>query len=135
LQFDKIGCLQEQPGSGAFCVGEYFDTGILFPEARGQIYEASSCKGPFSTVSEFHSALLSLNENFAAVDEEDDDGAYLRSVQQCRLIQPKVSPPQYEKGPFVLNHDDLSSANVLVRSLLFREPVVILLGTDTSMPG
>lgn len=104
-------------GSRAFCIGEYFDAGILFPEARGQIYEASSCKGPFSTVSEFHSTLLSLNENFAAMDEEDD-GAYLRSVQQCRLIQPKVSLPQYEKGRFVFNHDDLSSADVLVRSLL-----------------
>ena len=117
FRFDKICCLQEQPvGSGAFCVGEYFDAGILFPEARGQIYEASSCKGPFSTVSEFHSTLLSLNENFATVDEEVDDGAYLRSVQQCRLIQPKVSLSQYERGPFVLNHNDLSSANVLVRS-------------------
>jgi hypothetical protein len=106
-------------GSGAFCVGEYFDAGILFPEARGQIYEASSCKGPFSTVSEFHSTVLSLNENFSAVDEEEDDGAYLRSVQKCRLIQPEVSLPtaQYEKGPFFLNHDDLSSPNVLVRSL------------------
>ena len=118
MQFDKIGCLQEQPvGSGAFCVGEYFDAGILFPQARGQIYEASSCKGPFSTISEFHSALFSLNENFAAVDEEDDDDAYLRSVQQCRLIQPKVSLPQYESGPFILNHDNLSSANFLVCSL------------------
>lgn len=102
MQFDKIGSLQEQPvGSGDFCVGEYFDTGVLFPQARGQTYQASSSyKGPFSTVSEFPSTLLSLNENFAAVDEEDDDGAYLRSVQQCRLIQPKVS--LHEKGPLYL---------------------------------
>ncbi|KAF8963627.1 hypothetical protein BDZ97DRAFT_985523 [Flammula alnicola] len=115
LQFDKIGNLQEQPvGSGAFCVSEYFDAGILFPPERGQIYDASSSKGPFSTVSEYHSAILSLNENFAAVDEEDEDGDYLCSVQQCHLIQPKISLPQYEKGPFVLNHDDLSSSNILV---------------------
>ena len=60
-------------GSGAFCVGEYFDEVILFPQARGQIYEA---KGLFSTVPEFHSTLLSLNEKLR------DDGAYLRFIQQ-----------------------------------------------------
>jgi hypothetical protein len=35
LQFNKVGfgCLQ-LVGSGVFCVGEYFDKGILFPQAR-----------------------------------------------------------------------------------------------------
>ncbi|KAF8816734.1 hypothetical protein BYT27DRAFT_7237737 [Phlegmacium glaucopus] len=115
LQFDKIGTLQEQPvGSGTFSIAEYFDSGIVYPEERGKIYEASSIKGPFSTVSEYHSALLSLNHNFALADPEDEDGDYLRSVQQCRLLQPKLSLPQYENGPFVVNHDDLSSSNILV---------------------
>jgi len=116
LQFDKIGSLREQPaGSGSFCIGEYFDAGIVYPQERGEIYDASSFKGPFSTVSEYHSAILSLNENYAVVDKEDEDGDYLRSVQQCRLLQPKMSLPQYENGPFVVHHDDLSSSNLLVR--------------------
>ena len=94
--------------SGTFIVAEYFDASILLPQERGKIYEASSFKGPFITVSEYHSAPLSLNHDFALVDTEDEDGEYLRSVGQCRLAQPKVSLPQYENGPFVL-HDDLEA--------------------------
>jgi hypothetical protein len=101
-------------GSGNFIVAEYFDAGILFPQERGEIYEASSFKGPFSTVLEYNSALLTLNHDYALVDTEDEDGEYLRSIGQFRLAQPKVSLPQYENGPFVVNHDDLKSSNILV---------------------
>ena len=101
-------------GSGTFIVAEYYDAGLLLPQERGKIYEASPFKGPFSTVSEYYSALLSLNHDFALVDTDDEDGDYLRSVGVCRLAQPKVSLPQYENGPFVLNHDDLKSSNILV---------------------
>ena len=102
-------------GSGIFIVAEYFDAGTLFPQERGDIYEASPFKGPFNTVSEFHSVLLSLNHDYALVDTEDENGEFLLSVGQCRLAEPKISLPQYESGPFVINHDDLSSSNILVR--------------------
>ena len=123
MQFDEIGTLQEQPvGSGTFSITEYLDSGIVYSEERGKIFEASSIKGPFSTVSEYHSALLSLNHNFALVNPEDEDGDYLRSVRQCHLLQPKLSLQQYENGPFVVNHDDLSSSNILVCCRLARLP-------------
>ena len=109
-------------GSGTFIVAEYYDAGLLLPQERGKIYEASPFKGPFSTVLEYHSALLSLNQDFALVDTEDEDGEFLRSVEECRLAQPKVSLPQYENGPFVLNHDDLKSSNILVYCCLARLP-------------
>jgi hypothetical protein len=105
-------------GSGTFIVAEYYDAGILFPQERGEIYEASSLKGPFSTVSEYHSALLTLNHDYGLIDTED----YLRSVRVFRLAQPKVSLPQYENGPFVVNHDDLKSSNILVYCCLARLP-------------
>ena len=117
MRFDKIGSLQENPvGSGNFEVGEYYNAAILYPQARGQIYEASLSKGPFSTTSDFQAALMSLNEKYAGIDGIDEDREYLRSVQQTRLLclRPEISPPQYENGPFVLGHDDLSSSDILV---------------------
>jgi hypothetical protein len=109
-------------GSGTFIVAAYHDAGILFPQERGEIYEASPFKGPFSTVSEFHSVLLSLNHDYVLVNTEDENGEFLLSVGQCRLAQPKISLPQYENGPFVVNHDDLSSSNILVCCCLARLP-------------
>ena len=100
----------------------------------GEIYEASPFKGSFSTVSEFHSALLSLNHEYALVDMEDDDDQFLLSVRQCHLAQPKISLPQYENGPFVVNHYDLSSFNILVCCCLARLPLIYINQIDDDYP-
>lgn len=74
-------------------------TNFRFTTVRAQrdqqpsIGSGAFCAGKYFDVDEFYRTLP------MARDEED---AYLRSVQ-CRLIQPKITLPQQDKGPFVLN--------------------------------
>ncbi|KAF8910910.1 hypothetical protein CPB84DRAFT_1762788 [Gymnopilus junonius] len=43
-----------------------------------------------------------------------DAGDFLPAMQKSSLLQPIFFPPQYDNRPFVINHDDLSSSNILV---------------------
>ena len=64
--FVKI--LWEGGGSDLFCVGEYFERGYIPSSTCGQVYEASTCKEPFSSLPEFHfHPLISEWETFATI--------------------------------------------------------------------
>lgn len=118
FKFDKIGSIREHPGvsSGPFYVNEYYDGGLSYPIRRAKVYEQCPSQGPFNIVAEYHSSdLLDLNDR-CAQEDKDDDGSYTTAVANCRFLHSTLSLPEYETSPFVLNHNDLSANNILVRS-------------------
>ncbi|PPQ64863.1 hypothetical protein CVT26_002581 [Gymnopilus dilepis] len=131
VQFDGIGSLQERPmGSGNFVLDEYLDAGITFPPERGRIYESSTARGPFNTTSEYYSAMLSLNDQYAMIEQDED---YILALQHCRLLEPLLTLTEFDKGPFVINHDDLSSSNILIDDEYNITGIIDFPGTTTTL--
>ncbi|KAF8523919.1 hypothetical protein BU17DRAFT_43392 [Hysterangium stoloniferum] len=116
--FDKIGSIQERPlFSRNFVVEEYVTPTLVSSEARQRVWNALplSLKGPYTRASSFYSAIMDFNETVGLhYASAESDSGYLSSVRQCRRVADLLALPEFETGPFVIEHDDLSSANILV---------------------
>ncbi|KAF8529619.1 hypothetical protein BU17DRAFT_36643 [Hysterangium stoloniferum] len=116
--FDKIGSIQERPlFSRNFVIEEYVTPTLVSSEARQRVWNALPLplKGPYTRASSFYSAIMDFNETVGLhYASADSDSKYLSSVRQCRQVADLLALPEFETGPFVIEHDDLSSANILV---------------------
>lgn len=127
LKFDKIGSLQED-SNGDFFVGPYVDSnGTAYPKAKAEAYMSleSHHRGPFATTSDWYDAMALSQRNFVLADpEEESRDSSIAEYELLAEFAPKIVSAAYEKGPFVVNHNDLTPQNILVRgkmlSLRFR---------------
>ncbi|KAF8529628.1 hypothetical protein BU17DRAFT_79664 [Hysterangium stoloniferum] len=65
----------------------------------------------------------------------DSDSKYLSSVRQCRQVADLLALPEFETGPFVIEHDDLSSANILVDDDFNITGIIDFPGTTVPFPS
>ena len=112
LTFDKIGSLRED-SKGGFFVTEYVDPNTTsFSEERVMAFKSleSSYRGPFSTVSEFYHASCLLGKAHARTDpEEKSPEQAIEDFETLNKMIPKLRIDEYETGPFVLFHNDLTA--------------------------
>jgi len=75
----------------------------------------SSYRGPFSTVSEFYHASCLLGKAHARTDpKEESPEQAIEDFETLNKMIPKLRIDEYENGPFVLFHNDLTVQNILV---------------------
>jgi hypothetical protein len=127
LKFDKIGCLREDP-DGGFFVAPYTETNATaFPQYKTITYNKLSPqqKGPFTSISGWYNSMAELNRKFALGDpEEEDRDETVADYELLAELAEHFVIPEFEHGPFVLNHNDLTIQNILVSfisSSCFRE--------------
>lgn len=116
LTFESIGTLRED-SQGNFFVGPYIDSTTAYPEARAAAYRTMDVKdhGPFSTITQFYDAISRLNIKFAESDpEEEDRENTVIEYKMMRNMAPKFVIEAFDRGPFVINHSDLTIQNILV---------------------
>lgn len=119
LTFDKIGSLRED-SNGNFFVGPYIDSmATAYPKHKGAVYNGlDSCnKGPFTSVSDWYRAMALLNRKFALEDPEEDEEDRAATVGNYELLAEfadKIVIEEFDHGPFVINHNDLTVQNILV---------------------
>ncbi|EEP81332.1 predicted protein [Uncinocarpus reesii 1704] len=119
FKFSQIGSLREDP-EGNFVVGPYIDpNSTAYPQHRATAYKSLDClhKGPFSSVQEWYSAMAQLNRKASLDDLDEEDGdEVVADYEILASFTHKVLVKEYENGPFVLNHNDLTVQNILVRT-------------------
>ncbi|KAI9824658.1 MAG: hypothetical protein M1826_007297 [Phylliscum demangeonii] len=122
LKFDKIGTLRED-ADGRFFIAAFADTSTAYPKQRASAYSklAKAKQGPFSSISDFYEAMSDLNDIFVDEDAESEDEEEMTDkelarlqYQQLRGMAPKFILDDFQNGPFVINHDDLTGPNILV---------------------
>ncbi|KAI9814083.1 MAG: hypothetical protein M1826_002328 [Phylliscum demangeonii] len=122
LKFDKIGSLREA-SDGGFFIAAFADTSTGDPKERASAYSklAKEKQGPFSSISAFYEAMSDLNDVFVKEDAESEDEEeatdkelVASQYQQLRGMAPKFILADYQNGPFVINHNDLTGQNILV---------------------
>ena len=114
-----MGSLREDP-NGNFFVGPYVDqNGTAYPKHRAAVYNTlSNCyKGPFSSVSDWYNAMAELNRKFALEDpeEEFDRDVTVAEYELLAELSENIIIEKFQDGPFVINHNDLTVQNMLVR--------------------
>ena len=117
LKFDKIGSLRED-SRGSFFVTEYVDPNTTAcSEEQVMAFKSleSRYRGPFSTVSDFYHASCLLGKAHARTDpEEEYPEETIEDLETLDKMIPKFQIDEYENGPFVLFHNDLTVQNILV---------------------
>ncbi|RJE25068.1 Phosphotransferase enzyme family [Aspergillus sclerotialis] len=117
LKFSKIASLRED-SDGNFFVGPYVDpAGTAYPEHRALAYETLSAhqKGPYSSISDWYKAMAVLNRRSALHDpDEEDKDVAVAEYELLAELSDKVIVKEFETGPFVVNHNDLTIQNILV---------------------
>ena len=117
FKFDGIGSLREDP-NGDFFVAPFVDsTGTAFPKHKVVIYEKLdfSQRGPFHSTSEWYRAVAQLNRQFSLTNPEEE--ARAEAVGDHELLSEfsdRVVLKEYDHGPFVIHHNDLTVQNILV---------------------
>jgi hypothetical protein len=105
---------------GGFLVTEYADPSTTaFPEERARAFQNLDARyrGPFSTVSEFYQARCVHGKAHARLDPDEEHlDDTLEDFDTLDAMIPKIQMDEYERGPFVLFHDDLTVQNILVRT-------------------
>lgn len=120
MKFSRIGSLKEDP-SGNFFVAPYVDpTATAYPEHRAAVYETLSPrhKGPFLSVSDWYNAMTELNRESALQAPEEDSDIDINVAENELLaeLSDNIIVEEFRKGPFVINHNDLTVQNILVRN-------------------
>ena len=83
-----------------------------------------SCdRGPFSTVTSFYHAQCVLGKEHAQINpEEEDIGETVEDFETLDVMIPKFRINDYENGPFVVAHNDLTVQNILVSLQIHSDP-------------
>lgn len=124
LQFDKIGSINEDT-DGNFFVGPYIDSyATAYPEYKVEVYKSlePQQRGPFNSISSWYRSMGLLQRKFVLGDPEEEEESRDASVAQCEVLAefaPSIALRTFEKGPFVINHNDLSPQNILVSNSTF----------------
>ncbi|KAL9081413.1 MAG: hypothetical protein Q9157_000132, partial [Trypethelium eluteriae] len=117
LTFDKIGSLREN-SSGSFFVTEYVDPNTTaFPKERTAAFKSLEPKyrGPFSTVSDLYHASCLLGKAHVPIDPEKVcREETIEDFETLDKMRSRLRIAEYEYGPFVLFHNDLTVQNILV---------------------
>ena len=121
FKFNGIGSLQED-SNGDFFVAPFVDfTGTAFPKHRVVIYNVKldlSQRGPFHSTSEWYRAIAQLNRQLSLTDPEEE--ARAEAVGDYELLSEfsdHVVLKEYDHGPFVIHHNDLTVQNILVSNI------------------
>jgi len=136
--FDKIGTLKRD-SQGNFHVGPYVDpNGTAYPRVKASIYRSMDAKyhGPFCTISDFYRGMSQLNIRYALEDPEEEDRDV--AVAEYKLLQemsPKFIIEAFDKGPFVINHNDLTIQNILVDNDFNITGILDFPGTIVPLPS
>jgi hypothetical protein len=97
-------------------VVEYFDPYFTgYPEERAVVF--SRCdRGPYKSISEFYSCISKLNilQTINSPPDEYTPGI-LADYEALAEIGSKFVIPEFDNGPFVIGHTDLTFQNILVR--------------------
>lgn len=120
FKFDKIGSLGED-SNGNFFVGPYVDImDTASQKQRTQTYQSPSPhhKGPFSSTSDWYAAMSELNRKSAIEDpdEEEDKDVNVAQFELLAELSRDIIVEKFNDGPFVINHNDLTVQNILVRN-------------------
>ena len=109
-----------EDSEGNFYVGPYVDSnGTAYPRYKAEAYKSLGPEnhGPFESTSDWYAAISQLNRQFTLEDPEEE-GDRDESVAEYELLAefaPKIVVEEYANGPFVINHNDLTLRNILVR--------------------
>jgi len=130
-QFNRIGALRETP-TGEFTVVEYSDPFFTaYPEDRASAFARLPIRGPYESISEFYSCISKLNLSQASSGPVDEYGP--RAIADYEALANMASEfvlPEFEAGPFVIGHNDLSVENILVL-----QPTKQLTKQETDQPA
>jgi len=103
-------------------VVEYFDPYFTaYPEERAAAFRAmkSSDRGPYSSITEFYASISKLNISQTANGPEDEQRSNdLADYETLARMAVKFVLPEFDRGPFVIGHNDLTVQNILVCTLL-----------------
>lgn len=110
-----------EDSNGSFFVGPYVDSsGTAYPKQRAAAYKALSAryKGPFPSVLDWYDAMAELNRKSALEDpeEEGDRDVTVAEYELLAELSDKIIVDEFKSGPFVINHNDLTVQNILVRN-------------------
>jgi hypothetical protein len=118
---DRIGSLRED-SEGNFFVAEYVDPNwTAYPEERAAAYQKLDLRdrGPYPTISDFYAAISRLNRKYALEDPDDEDkDETIAEYEVLAEMTSKMVIDEFENGPFVPLHNDLTTQNILVSFLL-----------------
>jgi hypothetical protein len=119
-QFNQIGTLRETP-SGTFKVVEYFNLYFTtYPKERAAAFcSMEGCdRGLYKSISEFYSCISKLNILQATNGLPDEYGPKaLAEYEVLTRMASKFVVPEFDHGPFVIGHNDLTVQNILVLRL------------------
>ncbi|MCJ1263046.1 hypothetical protein MMC22_002916 [Lobaria immixta] len=144
LKFDKIGSLRED-SKGGFFIAAFANTSTLYSERRASAYDKlfKDKQGPFSSVSDFYEAMSDLNDLYACEDpesedeeeEETDKEIEVSQFKQLRGMAPTFIVHDFDNGPFVIHHDDLTLQNILVDDEFNVTGIIDFPGTVVPLPS
>ncbi len=112
----RIGALRETP-PGTFTV-KYFDPCFTaYPEERAAAFSRmmGRSRGPYESISEFYACISQLNISQGGQRAADEYGP--EALADCETLAEMASQivvPEFENGPFVIGHNNLTMQNILV---------------------
>ncbi|KAM5443291.1 hypothetical protein MferCBS31731_001612 [Microsporum ferrugineum] len=139
LKFDKIGSLREGP-EGNFAIGPYIDpNSTACPQPRATAYSSLSDahKGPFPSIHEWYEAMAQLNRRASldSLESEEDGDETVADYEILANLSNKIVVKEFDNGPFVINHNDLTVQNILVDEEFNITGILDFPGTIVPLPS
>ncbi|KAI9674496.1 MAG: hypothetical protein M1817_001834 [Caeruleum heppii] len=140
FQFDKIGTLQED-SHGNFAIGPFVSPiATASPAAKTAVYDRMSAreKGPYATTAEFYDNMAHLSLQYTREDlndEDEDPERFVNTFEMLKHLWPHFVMKDFNKGPFVIQHDDLNLSNILVDDDFNITGIIDLPGTVGPLPS
>ncbi|KAK2754782.1 hypothetical protein FQN54_006675 [Arachnomyces sp. PD_36] len=135
----QLGSLRED-SDGNFFVGPFVDsTGTAHPQCKAEMYQSlkPQHRGPYKSTSAWYRGMASLNRRYALVDPDEDDTRD-ETVAQYEILTelaPRIISKTFNKGPFVIHHNDLTTQNILVDDDFNITAIIDFPGTVVPLPS